>query len=99
MANWESKVAYWAAERNLLEGSTPSRQLAKLIEELSELTLAIANQNGAEIEDSIGDMAVVLCIIARQCGLSFNDCLDAAWDQIKDRKGRMVDGVFVKEPS
>nr|DAX26519.1 MAG TPA: NTP-PPase-like protein [Caudoviricetes sp.]DAY15818.1 MAG TPA: NTP-PPase-like protein [Caudoviricetes sp.] len=29
--------------------------------------------------------------------VDFESCVQAAWDEIKDRKGRMIDGVFVKE--
>ena len=98
MANkWEGLVGGWADERNLIKGSTPAHQLGKLIEEVGELAAAIANKNGDEISDAIGDCTVVLCIIAEQCGLTLSQCQEAAWEQIKDRKGRMVDGVFVKE--
>ena len=47
--------------------------------------------------DDIGDMMVVLINIAERNGLSISECLAQAWDDIKDRKGKMVDGVFVKE--
>jgi len=36
-------------------------------------------------------------IIALFEGLSFEDCVQHSYDQIKDRKGKMIDGVFVKE--
>jgi hypothetical protein len=47
--------------------------------------------------DGIGDAVVVLTILAAQHGVTIEECIDAAWDEIKDRKGRMIDGVFVKE--
>ena len=38
-----------------------------------------------------------LKLISRKYNLMLTDCVQAAWDEIKDRKGRMIDGVFVKE--
>jgi len=42
-------------------------------------------------------MIVVLINIAERNGVSINECLSQAWDDIKDRKGKMIDGIFVKE--
>jgi NTP pyrophosphatase (non-canonical NTP hydrolase) len=52
---------------------------------------------GKDIRDDIGDMIVVLINIAERNDISITECVRQAWDDIKDRKGRMVDGVFVKE--
>lgn len=38
-----------------------------------------------------------LVAIAERHELNFVECLAAAWAAIKDRKGRMIGGVFVKE--
>lgn len=39
-----------------------------------------------------------LDVLAQASGLTFEECCDAAWNEIKDRKGRMVaGGAFVKE--
>jgi NTP pyrophosphatase (non-canonical NTP hydrolase) len=94
---WEDRVSGWGSDRNLIEGSTPAHQLGKLLEECGELAAAIANKNGDDATDAIGDISVVLCVIANQLGLRYSECQEAAWEEIKDRKGRMVDGVFVKE--
>lgn len=40
---------------------------------------------------------VQLLEVAHHFDLDIHDCVQAAWDEIKDRKGRMIDGVFVKE--
>ncbi len=90
-------IIEWAEARNLIHGSDSFRQLAKLVEETGELAAGIAKQRPEVIADSIGDCAVVLTILAAQNGLSMADCVQAAYDEIKDRKGRMIDGVFVKE--
>ena len=165
-------IEQWAEERNLMQGSTPQKQMLKLMEEFGELCAGIA-KNKPEIvnKDSIGDCTVVLIILSRQLGLgseynfatlkerfempqrfttelccldfavhygnlalsigmvdSFQlgispasitfdlircygsllaichslkldvqDCLQHAYNQIKDRKGKMINGVFVKE--
>lgn len=50
-----------------------------------------------ELLDAIGDCAVVLIQIAAAHGLTFEDALEHAWSEIKDREGEVQDGVFVKE--
>ena len=90
-------IRQWAADRNLIEGSDSFRQITKLVEEVGELAHGIAKRRPDEIVDGIGDAVVVLTILAAQNGLTIEDCIERAWDEIKGRKGRMVDGVFVKE--
>ena len=69
--------------------------LFKLIQEAGELSDSICK--GKDIRDDIGDMMVVLINIMARNNLSMQECLQVAYDDIKDRKGRMIDGVFVKE--
>lgn len=90
-------IRRWAAARNLIQGSTPIRQMEKLAEEAQELEDAIRNNDLDEYKDAIGDCIVVLTIMAAQRGINVEDCIAAAWEEIKDRKGKMVDGIFVKE--
>ena len=89
------KVKQWHHDRNLIDGSTDKDQYLKLIQEAGELSDNICKGN--DIADDIGDMMVVLINIAERNGLTLTHCLEVAWDDIKERKGRMVDGVFVKE--
>lgn len=96
---FEKLVLDWAKERGILEQSSAEKQLAKLNEEFVELALAIAKYDYAEIKDAIGDMQVVLAIIAHMKFTNLAECQITAWDSIKDRKGVMVDGIFVKENS
>jgi NTP pyrophosphatase (non-canonical NTP hydrolase) len=91
------RVAQWAEARNLIDGSTPQAQMAKLVEEVQELELALERDDTAEIIDAIGDIQVVLAVMCAQLGLSIDLCRESAWMEIRDRKGKMVDGVFVKE--
>ena len=96
-ANPFCRILLWAQDRNLIEGSTPKDQLCKLVEEVGELADGIGKIDVNEIADAIGDCAVVLTILAAQYSLDFERCVEVAYNEIKDRKGRMVDGMFVKE--
>ena len=90
-----NNIKRWHHDRNLIEGSDDKSQFAKLIQEAGELSDNICKGN--DIKDDIGDMIVVLINIAERNDLSITECVRTAWDDIKDRKGKMVDGVFVKE--
>lgn len=87
----------WAEDRNLIDGSDPKSQLLKTMSELGELADGVNKQRLHEIKDGIGDVYVTLTIIAAQCGLDMPECIEQAYNDIKDRKGKMVDGVFIKE--
>jgi hypothetical protein len=91
----EQMVILWHRDRNLIEGSTDAAQHTKLVEEVKELETNILLSQ--PVVDDIGDCMVVLINIAERNGLSLTECLQHAYDDIKDRKGKMVDGVFVKE--
>jgi NTP pyrophosphatase (non-canonical NTP hydrolase) len=88
-------VVQWHRDRNLIDGSTDKDQVLKLMQELGELSDSVCK--GKDIKDDIGDMLVVMLNITTRNGVSLSECLARAWDDIKDRKGRMVDGIFVKE--
>ncbi|STO54452.1 MazG nucleotide pyrophosphohydrolase domain [Canicola haemoglobinophilus] len=160
-------IEQWAIERNLIEGSTPQKQMLKLMEEFGELCGGVAKNKPEVIKDSIGDCFVVIVILSNQLGvdgyvdfdaddiiqeyldgkysytnvtkkllegihylgglslpisngwkiqkeyielffmnlvlialfngLNFKDCMQHAYNQIKDCKGRMIDGVWVKQ--
>lgn len=77
-----------------------------VLTDLEDMLLEIHNKGRIKPEplasektpaDDIGDINVVLINIAERNGLTFEDCLNTAWNDIKDRKGKMIDGVFVKE--
>ena len=89
------KVQIWAEDRNLISGSSPRTQMLKLTSEIGELADDINKQ--ADPTDSIGDCLVVLIIIAAQNNRTPLECLAHAYDQIKDRKGIMLDGVFIRD--
>ena len=88
-------ITQWHHDRNLIEGSTDKDQFCKLMQEAGELSDNICKNK--DLSDAIGDMIVVLLNIAERNGLTLEHCLAKAWNDIKDRKGKMVDGVFIKE--
>lgn len=90
-------IRNWANDRNLISGSTRAAQFEKLLEEVGELGRALIEDSDPEINDAIGDIIVVLTIIAAQGTMDVEECIDAAYDTIKHRKGKMVDGIFVKD--
>lgn len=90
-------IRMWAKERSLHEAD-PKAQMLKLSEEVGELASAIGKDKSEnEIKEEIGDVYVVITILAMQLGLRVEDCIDLAYNKIIDRKGKMINGVFVKE--
>ena len=92
---YAEKIKQWHYDRNLISGSDDKTQFAKLIQEAGELSDNICK--GKDIRDDIGDVMVVLINIAERNKLTLTECLEVAYNDIKHRKGKMIDGVFVKE--
>lgn len=90
-------IENWAKQKDLLKKENSFQQLAKTTEELGEVASSLCKNKPEELKDGIGDVTVTLIILAAQNGLTFEECLEAAWTEIKDRKGKTVDGVFIKE--
>lgn len=90
------EIEKWAEVRKL-DKADPGKQIIKLGEEFGELCQGYAKNNRDQILDSIGDMYVVLTILALQLDSTMDDCAGLAYQEIKDRKGKMVNGIFVKE--
>ena len=93
--NYEKLIGQWHRDRNLINGSTDKDQYMKLIQEAGELSDSLCK--GKDIKDDIGDMMVVLINIMVRNNLTIEVCLAVAYEDIKDRKGKMIDGIFVKE--
>ena len=86
----------WARDRGL-DTADPTKQMLKLAEEFGELAEGLAKDKPEQVEDSIGDMYVVMTILSLQLDLDIEDCVQKAYNEIKERKGKMINGVFVKE--
>ena len=95
LEQYESMIKQWHIDRNLIDGATDKDQVCKLIQEVGELSDSVCTSR--DVSDDIGDCIVVLINIAVRNGLTLEQCMAQAYNDIKDRKGRMVDGIFVKE--
>lgn len=90
------KIVQWAIDRGL-DKAEPAKQMLKLMEETGELAAGLAKSNSEKIKDSVGDITVVLIVLCTQLGINFEDCVDLAYGEIRNRKGKLVNGVFIKE--
>jgi NTP pyrophosphatase (non-canonical NTP hydrolase) len=97
MKNIKEKVLEWANERNLLHNENALKQYSKLQEESNELLIGILNKDPYEIIDALGDIQVVLIILANQLGFDIDECLKSAYDEIKNRTGQTINGNFIKD--
>jgi NTP pyrophosphatase (non-canonical NTP hydrolase) len=106
------KVTQWANDRNIIHGATPIKQAYKTLEECGELIESVSRQcvftdhrnmnnmipfSKNAIKDDIGDITVTLIIQCAMQGVDFADCLEGAYNEIKDRKGKLINGKFVKQ--
>lgn len=90
------QIKQWAVDKGLDEAQ-PEKQMLKLVEEVGELAQGLAKGNLDQVIDSIGDVYVVLTILSMQMDLDIKDCIAAAYAEISDRKGKMINGVFIKQ--
>ena len=93
----EMLIANWAEEKGLLNPEFAPKQFMKIVEELGELASAIIKDDQDNEIDSVGDLLVTIIILAYQRNISLKYALNVAYNEIKDRKGKMVGGSFVKE--
>ena len=90
-------IRTWANDRGLYDGGDPKTQALKLVEEVGETCRAILKQDTKEIIDGIGDCVVVLTNLAHLCDTTIETCIEAAYNEIKGRSGKMVNGTFKKD--
>ena len=90
------QVEQWSKDKNLHNGN-PDRQALKFYEEAGEVGAALSRNKLDDLKDGIGDTVVTLIILAQQHGWSLEECLQYAYDEIKDRKGETRNGTFIKE--
>ena len=92
-------IRSWAKDKGIYESGDSRTQYVKLMEEAGELAQAILKNDESEFIDAIGDMVVVLTNLAKLKGYNIEDCITSAYDVIKSRQGKMVNGTFVKQES
>ncbi len=90
-------IRNWAAERGIYEKGNSHTQYVKLQEEAGELAKALLNKDNIEIKDAVGDIVVVLTNLAYLEGFTIEECISAAFKEICNRKGKMINGTFVKD--
>lgn len=88
-------IEQWAKDKQL-DIADSDKQMLKVIEELGEVAAAIVRGDRASLRDGIGDSVVTLIILAMQNDMDLYECLNCAYDEIKDRTGEMINGTFVK---
>lgn len=102
-----SNVRQWGLDKGITGAGgsgTLLGQLTKTQEELTEtrdaavrFMLLQCSAYREELADGIGDCTVTLILAAEMAGLKFEECLEAAYNVIKSRTGKMIDGQFVKD--
>ena len=90
-------IRQWADERGLYDKGDAKTQLIKLQEEMGELAKATLEKDQAEVIDAIGDMVVVLTNLAHLNNVNIETCIAEAYNVISKRKGKMINGTFVKD--
>jgi len=92
-------IRQWATDKGIYNSGDSKTQYIKLMEEAGELAQAILKNDEPEVIDAIGDMVVVLTNLAKLRGHNIEDCVTSAYDVIKSRTGKMINGSFVKSES
>lgn len=91
-------ITQWADDKGILSPENAPNQSMKVMEELGETMGAILKgKKTDDVIDGIGDTFVTVIILSKQLGLDPTKCLESAWNEIKDRKGKTENGVFVKD--
>ena len=90
-------IRSWAEERGIYTKGDSKTQLIKLQEEMGELAKATLENDKPEVIDAIGDMVVVLTNLAHLNGVHIETCIAEAYNVISKRKGKMINGTFVKD--
>ena len=96
LTNEFNPIRNWATKKGIYEKGDIKTQYVKLQEEAGELAKAIINKDNDEIIDAIGDCVVVLTSIAYFNNCKIENCINEAYNVIKERQGKMINGTFKK---
>lgn len=107
------KVQDWGQEKGITDPKNTDKQFLKFMEEALEFKTELDRYADIFWIDGysdtflaytrqylmleFGDVLVTLCILAKQLDLDPTTCLEMAYNKISVRKGKTVDGVFIKE--
>lgn len=89
-------IRNWVHDRNI-HTAHPKDQFLKVVEEVGEIGAGLARGDRDLIMDAVGDTYVTLVALCETMDISIEECISVAYDAIKDRTGRLVDGVFIKD--
>lgn len=101
----KTKVEEWAEDKDLLHSENADKQFMKFIEEVfefkSEMDFVDWKLNYKEptqdLKLELGDVMVTLIVLSKQLNVDIVDCLNMAYEKISKRKGKTINGTFVKE--
>ena len=91
----ELDVIRWSEARKIIPNSTPFAQAMKAVEEINELVDALREDKREDAIDAVGDTVVCLINVCALMDVNLVDCLEAAYQQIKDRKGHKIGRAHV----
>lgn len=97
LTNEFDPIRDWAADKGIYNKGDAKTQTLKLQEEVGELAKAVIENNILDAADAIGDCVVVLTSVAKFIGIPIEQCINGAYAEIKDRKGEMSNGTFIKD--
>ena len=97
-ASIENQIIIWSQQRKIIPNSNPESQLLKAVSEMGELADATIKKDREAIIDAVGDVMVCLVNYCALQDLNLVDCMEVAYDQIKNRRGTLLpNGVFQKD--
>lgn len=97
LTNEFQPIRDWAHERGIDQKGDVKTQTLKLQEEVGELAKAVIESKEIDLCDAIGDCVVVLTNLATLAGVSVEGCINRAYNEIKNRKGKTENGTFIRE--
>ena len=93
----EIRIKDWAVNKGLVVKSNQYQQMLKCVSEVGELADALIKKDTNGIKDGLGDVLVTLIILSKQLDYDLTECLEIAYNEIKDRQGITINGTFIKE--
>lgn len=93
----QQNVIQWGKDKGILVPENSHKQALKMVSEVGELCDALIKNDVNGTKDAIGDVLVTVIILSEQLGYNLTECLELAYNEIKERKGKTENGIFIKE--
>ena len=93
----KTNVIQWGKDKGIITPENSHKQALKMVSEVGELCDALIKNDVDGIKDGIGDTLVTIIILSEQLGYNLTECLELAYNEIKDRKGKTENGIFKKD--